>query len=240
MNASLGPLLATARYSRNLTGSRSYYWRFQRTIPPPLQEPRESPYIVGPYLKPDYMPVEYITEPIKPRDENDFDHYIYVPEKVEPDETRKVRLLLIQDVEGLGVAGQVIDAPYRFGASKLVAMKKADYFTEFTRKWHKFGPKTIQSASSALSPRTSRLLRSQIYKLPIDETVTVEPWHISLTLRLSGCHCPVEAIDKSSIEDYLDEQETRHVKCIVIINNHERVEVRFLYAKSKNKNEGGL
>lgn len=240
MNSALRPALAAIKYSTNLTSARSYYWRFTRTIKPPLQQPRESPYIVGPYLKPDYVPVDYLTEPIKPRDPNDFDHYIYVPEKVEPDETRRIKLLLIEDVEGLGVAGQVVDAPYRFGASKLVAMKKADYYTELARKLHKIGPKTIQSASSALSPRTARLLRSQIFTLPISPTVKVEPWHISLALRLAGCRCPIEAIDKTSIEDYLDDQEYPHVKCIVIINNHERVEVKFaLTKKQKAEDEDG-
>lgn len=217
--------------SLNRSANRSYYWTFKRTKVPPLPEPRESPYIVGPYLKPAYMPTEYITDAIDHKNPDDFDHLIYVPEKVEPDETRKVKLLLINDVEGLGVAGQVVDAPYRYGASKLIAMRKAEYFTDFAQKWYKFGPKTIQSASSALSPRTARLLRSHIYTLPIANTTPVRPWHISLALRLSGCFCPIDAIEKDSIKECHDEDGNQQVKCYVIINNHERVEVRFTYAK---------
>lgn len=208
------------------TSSRSYYWKFERVHTPPLLEPPESPYIVGPYLKPKYVAPKYITDAIKHHHIDDFDYCIYKPTKIEPDETRTVRLLLIGDVEGLGVAGQIVDAPYRFGASKLVAMKKAEYATEFATKWYKFGPKTFASASSALSPRTARLLRTNVFKLPLAADVEVEPWHISLALRFSGCICPVKAIVPDSIEETTSEQGDIEVKCTVVINNHERVEVK--------------
>lgn len=229
MNANLlGPLSAVARQPTfGLTWTRSFYYKFKRTKTPPLPEPKESPYIVGPYLKPDYLPVKYVTDPIRPRFEDDFDHFIYEPTKIEPDEERKIRLLLIDDVEGLGVAGQIVEAPYRYGASKLIAMRRAEYLTEFADKWYKFGPKTFLSASSAISPRTARFLKSKVFTLPIAKDVLVQPWHLSLALRLSGCHCPIEAIDKDSICEYYDENDVQHVKCTVTINNHERVEVRF-------------
>lgn len=205
------------------------YYLFKRKKVPPLAQPKESPYIVGPYLKPDYLPTEYIIDPINPKDADDFDHLIYEPIEVQPNQTRRVRLLLIQDVEGLGVAGQVVDAPFRHGASKLIAMRKAEYFNEFTQKWYKFGPKTMASASTALSPRTVRMLQSREYDLPIAKGVSVQPWHISLALRLSGCICPIDAIDKDSIkEDY------PQVSCTIRINNHERVEVKFVYAKKSD------
>lgn len=209
----------------NLISSRSYYYKLKRMRIPPLQEPRESPYIVGPHLKPAYSEIGYITEPIKEGHIDDFDHLLYKPvEKVEPNEERKVKLLLIDDVEGLGVAGQMVEAPYRYGASRLVALKKAEYATEFALNWYKFGPKTFQSASSALSPRTSRLLQQQTFTLPISKGVAVKPWHISLALRMSGCVCPTETIVEDSIQ--VDEE---NVKCTVVINNHERVEVNFAF-----------
>lgn len=205
---------------------------------PPLQEPKESPYIVGPYLKPDYKQVEYITEPIKAHCDNDMDHFIYEPILVENDEDRKVRLLLLDDVEGLGTAGQVVDAPYRLGASKLIAMKKADYFNEFTKSWYKFGPKTFQSASSALSPITARLLRTTVFDLPTVRGTVIQPWHISLALRLAKCMCPLEAIDADSIAEYDDEDEQRRIKCTVRINNHEKVEVKFRFSKVVDDQDG--
>ena len=210
--------------------TRSHYYKLKRTKVPPMQERRESPYIVGPYLKPDYLPREYLTEPLTHRKVDDFDHAIYDVEKIEPDESRKVKLLLIDDVEGLGVAGQVVDAYAKHGSSKLIAMKKAEYYTDFTRSWYKFGPRSNVSASSALSPRTARALRSQIFKLPITNKTTVQPWHISLALRLAGCICPIDAIDQSSIQEYsVDDAEG--LKCTIVINNHERVETRFSYAE---------
>lgn len=209
------------------TARRSIYYCFKRTKVPPLAQPKESPYIVGPYLKPDYVQTEYLTDPINPRNADDFDHLIYEPTEVVPDETRRVRLLLIKDVEGLGVAGQVVDAPYRHGASKLIAMRKAEYFNDFTQRWYKFGPRTMDSASSALSPRTVRMLSSKVYDLPIAKGTTVQPWHISLALRLSGCICPIEAIVKDSIKEQYP-----HVSCVIKINNHEKVEVKFEYAKA--------
>lgn len=220
-------LLSLKRPLFCLTNYRSYYWKFERVFTPPLLEPPESPYIVGPYLKPKYLEPKYITDAIKHHHIDDFDYCIYRPTKIEPDESRTVKLLLIADVEGLGVAGQVVDAPYRFGASRLVAMKKAEYATEFASNWYKFGPRTETSASSALSPRTARLLKTTIFKLPIASDVTVEPWHLSLALRLSGCICPIEAIEKGSIEESTTQEGEIEVKCTVVINNHERVEVKF-------------
>lgn len=213
-----------------LVPRRSLHYLFKRTKVPPLAQPKESPYIVGPYLKPDYHPTEYIIDPINPKDDDDFDHLIYEPIKVEPDQTRRVRLLLIKDVEGLGVAGQVVDAPFRHGASKLIAMRKAEYFNDFTQKWYKFGPRDLTSASSALSPRTVRMLASRVYDLPIARGTPVEPWHISLALRLVGCVCPIEAIDKATIKD-----SDPYVSCVITINNHEKVEVKFSYAKNPNE-----
>jgi len=237
MNPAIQPALTLSRASFQKILVRSFYYKFKRTRVPPLQEPRESPYIVGPYLKPDYLPREYITEPLKHHHVDDFDWAIYEFEKIEPDPERKIELLLIEDVEGLGVAGQVVDALAQRGAAKLVAMRKAEYYTEFARKWYKFGPRSDQSASSALSPRTARMLRSRIYKLPVSERTVVKPWHISLALRLSGCVCPVDAIDESSIENYYDEEDARHLKCTVVINNHERVEVRFAYNEKEQFEE---
>lgn len=206
---------------------RSIYYCFKRTKVPPLAQPKESPYIVGPYLKPDYVQREYIIDPINVKDCDDFDHMIYEPITVERDQNRRVRLLLIKDVEGLGVAGQVVDAPSRHGASKLIAMRKADYFNDFTQNWYKFGPRDMTSASTALSPRTVRMLASKVYDLPIARGTRVEPWHISLALRLIGCVCPVEAIDKATIMEG-----DPYVSCVIRINNHERVEVKFSYAKN--------
>lgn len=205
---------------------RCFHYKFERTLTPPLQEPQESPYIIGPYLKPKYLPRKYITDPIKARDYNDYNHFIYKPTKIEADEERTVKLLLLDDVEGLGVKGQIVDAPYRFGCSKLVAMKKAEYATNFAKEWYKFGEKTTQSASTALSPRTARLLKSQIFKLPVSSNIIVQKWHLSLALRLSGCLCPIEAIEKESIVE-----KDGLVECIVRINNHERITVKFEHVK---------
>lgn len=216
------------------TNCRYYYWKFERVYTPPLQKPSESPYIVGPYLKPKYLPTEYISDAIEYHKIDDFDYFIYKPTKIEPDETRTVRLLLIDDVEGLGVKGQIVDAPYRYGASKLVAMKKAEYATDFASNWYKFGAKTELSASSALSPRTARLLRKTEFKLPIAADIEVEPWHISLALRLAGCICPVGAIEKDSIEESTSDNGDTKVKCTIVINNHERVEVKFCKIGSSN------
>lgn len=209
--------------------SRYNHWKFERDLVPPLQEPKESPYIVGPYLKPDYVPRKYITDAIKHRHDNDLDHFLYKPRKVEYDEERTVKLLLIDDVEGLGVAGQVVDAPFRFGASRLIAMKKAEYATQFAFDWYKFGPRTSLSASSALSPRTARLLKTQVYELPVSSSATIKPWHICLALRLAGCTCPESAIDTSSIQTVTEPDSGTHVQCTIRINNHEQVQVQFKF-----------
>lgn len=223
-------LLSVRSSLQNVLLSRSFHYTFKRVRKPPIRERMESPYIVGPYLKPSYLPVEYTTEPLKSRDDNDLDHFIYEPIKVEYDEKRTVKLLLIDDVEGLGVAGQVVDAPYRMGASKLVAMKKAEFATDFALKWYKFGPKTYQSASSALSPRTARLLGNQIFHLPVSRSAKIEPWHISLALRQAKCRCPAEVIE--SIDNYIDDDGETQVKCTIRINNHERVEIKFTYTQA--------
>ena len=224
------PILNKMRvHTQSEQATKPSYYLFKRKKVPPLAQPKESPYIVGPYLKPDYLPREYIIDPIDPKNADDFDHLIYEPIEIQPDLTRRVRLLLIKDVEGLGVAGQVVDTPFRHGASKLIAMRKAEYFNEFSQKWYKFGPKTMTSASTALSPRTIRMLQSKVYDLPIAKGVSVQPWHISLALRLSGCICPIEAIDKDSIKENYPE-----VSCTIRINNHERVEVKFFYVKKSD------
>lgn len=212
-----------------LTFIRCAHYKFERIQTPPLREPQESPYIVGPYLKPKYLPVKYITEPILPRHIDHFNYFIYKPIKIEPDEDRKVKLLLIEDVEGLGVAGQTIEAPYRFGASRLVALKKAEYATDFAYKWYKFGSKSSGSASTALSPRTARLLRNQIFRMPLNANVLVKPWHVSLALRLAGCLCPIEAIEEGSIRETTDGL----LECTVRINNHERVPVKFKFEQMR-------
>lgn len=215
-----------AMNSRLFIQTRSYsYLKFKRVYKPPLQQPKESPYIVGPYLKPDYLPAEYLTEPIRPRHDDHLNYFIYEPTEVTVDDERTVKLLLIQDVEGLGVSGQVVDAPFRF--SRLVAMKKAEYATDFAHKWYKFGPRTSESASTALSPRTVRLLGNQVFDLPIPKDVVVQPWHLALALRFAGCICPIDAIQKETITE-TDNQ----VKCTIVINKHEKVEVKFALVKS--------
>lgn len=211
-----------------LLGSVRYlYYKFERVKTPPLPEPQESPYIVGPYLKPKYMPVKYITEPIRQRHDDHLNYFIYKPIAVDPNEGRTVRLLLIEDVEGLGIAGQTVDAPHR--AARLVAMRKAEYASEFAYKWYKFGSKTSLSASTALSPRTLRLLKSQVFKLPISGQKVVRAWHLSLALRLAGCICPIEAIDEKSIKD----NEDGLVECTLRINNHEVVTVKFEHVSTE-------
>lgn len=213
-----------------VVSKRTNYFKFERVYTPPLEAPKESPYIVGPYLKPKYLKPKYLTGPIMSRHDDHLNYFIYKPREVLTEESRTVKLLLLDDVEGLGVAGQVVDAPYRLGASRLIAMRKAEYATDFALKIHKFGPRTIESASSALSPRTARLLRNNIFSLPCSSDTTIKPWHISLSLRLAGCNCPIEAIEESSITNLpANEDGTFMVQCTIRINNHERCDVRFKF-----------
>lgn len=161
-------------------------------------------------------------------------YWIYEPIEVHTDDERVVKLLLIEDVEGMGVAGQVVEANHRLGASRLVAMKKADYATEFALSWHQFGPRTFESASSALSPKTCRLLKNTLFNLPLKREIVIKPWHLSVALRLAGCKCPLDAIEEESITKEVEEDKGEGVtnvtivKCIVKINNHEKVPVRFM------------
>lgn len=193
----------------------------------------ESPYIVGPYLKPSYLPTTYMTDEIRSRHDNDLNYFIYKPTLLENNDSRTVKLLLIDDVEGLGVSGQVVDVPYRLGASKLIAMKKAEYANDFSLSWYKFGPRTLMSASSALSPRTARLLRSQVFDLPIFRETQAEAWHIALALRLAGCQCPMDAIEADSMTNYDGDDGEAYVRCTIKINNHEKVETRFKKTRQK-------
>lgn len=222
----LVPLIA--RPINRHIATRCLSYKFTRVKTPPLQEPKESPYIVGPYLKPDYKQVEYLTEPIKFKEINDFDHMFYEYEEIPTDEERQVKLLLIDDVEGLGVAGQLVEVNYRLGASKLIAMRKAEYVSDFALKHYKFGPRSEQSPSTALSPRTVRLLKKREFLLPVGKQAKIEPWHLSLSLRLAGFYCSPKNIDANSIETKLENNEV-FVKCVVIVNNHERVDVKFVF-----------
>lgn len=208
------------------------YFKFKRVYSPPLPTRKESPYIVGPYLKPDYLTPRWIIDPIREHHDDHLNYFIYKPEEVKSDKKRTVKLLLTQDVEGYGIAGSVVDVPFRLGSTRLVALGKAEYATDFAFKWYKFGPRTFKSASSALSPRTVRLLGSQIYDLPLRPDTPIEPWHLSLALRLSGFICPVEAIESNSIKEYLSEgSDMPQIECIIKINNHEEVVVRFAFKK---------
>lgn len=215
-------MLATTRIS-----ARSI-WTFKRKhLIPPLQKPLESPYIVGPHLKPDYLPREYITDRIEERKEDDFNYFIYEPTKIEDNEERKITLLLLDDVEEIGIKGEVVEVPYR--SAKLVTLKKAEYATDFTRKWYEFGEKTVQSASTALSPKTIRLLKGKIFSLPIRPDCEIKPWHLLLTLRLSGLKCPNSALDEKSIRTETVDDRT-YIICTITINNHEKVDVKFTYS----------
>lgn len=207
-------------------------WKLSRRLEVPkdyIKKPAISPYIVGDYLKdvnpqPDYQEVYDL-----------YDHINQVNTNDQPKEP--VRVILLQNVDGIGGVGDIVSVPWEIARFKLIMSKKATYASEFNLNWYK---ELIESKKSNLlrpssleSPFTKRGLQSYVFTLTMSNK---KPWtvtskHIRSALRRGGVFVAKDEsiiLPETPISGPDMEKQLKVLVATVVINNHERVPTRFV------------
>jgi len=221
----IGPMLI-ANQSRN-----TYVLR--RKHPPPLRQPAESKLLVGPVLRGDLEDLEMTEDPY---------HIMEVDEAAtstnkERRHPPKLRVILVENVPGIGGPGSVVDVERDYGRLELICGKKAVYASPFNLAYFKEmieeAEKHQDTPSSELSPVTKqRLMKTAISVLvSLDTEWTLEPWNLRTALRRAGLK--IMSDESVILPDFpisgpdLEGKENKDFAAWVVINKREKVPVRF-------------
>ncbi|XP_015793385.1 39S ribosomal protein L9, mitochondrial-like [Tetranychus urticae] len=219
---------------------RRNIWKFKR-YQPPLVAPEnlESPYIVGPYIR-DRLPEQTIFEPRVRYD----DVYEFV-KQTDDDPVPPMKVLLLENVPNLGVAGEILEVPGEIARYKLIPSQQATYASDLNIKLYSdLIQKCLNNPdapSSRLSIVTTEKLKSQfiLVTMSSDTSWTIEPWHIRVACRRIGLVVPEYAIklpDKPISGPNLDyEMKDFVIQITVNKNPRETVNVRCVVHHVKEK-----
>ncbi|XP_044729984.1 39S ribosomal protein L9, mitochondrial [Chrysoperla carnea] len=108
-----------------------------------------------------------------------------------------MEVILTSYVEGLGVAGDVVQVKPNYAYNKLLLPKLGVYKTpENEAKYLKNQIQTNIQHSSPYAPKTQKALEYMLLHVTMnkDTAWTIEPWHIRASFRKSGYHVPEHAI----------------------------------------------
>ncbi|XP_053210686.1 39S ribosomal protein L9, mitochondrial-like [Panonychus citri] len=174
---------------------RRNIWKFKRWQEPLLApENLESPYIVGPYIR-DRLPEQSI---LKPRIR--YDDVFEEIHNTDDDPVPPMKVLLLENVANLGVAGEVLEVPGEMARYNLIPSQQATYATDLNLKLY---ADLIQKCldnpdapSSRLSIVTTKKLATQfiLVTMSSDAPWKIEPWHIRVACRQIGLVVPDYAI----------------------------------------------
>ena len=207
-------------------------WKLSRRLELPTvyrKKPAINPYIVGAYLK-DVNP-----QPEFPEVYNLYDHTNEIDTDQEP--KSDVKIILLENVEGIGGIGDVIDVSWEIARFKLIMSKKATYASEFNLKWYRDlienKSSNILRPSSIESPFTKRGLMSRVFTLLMSDTKswTIQPVHIETALRKEGVfirNAESIILPETPIKGPDMDKQLKVLLATIVINNHERVPTRFV------------
>lgn len=207
-------------------------FKFSRRLQLPKEydkKPCINPYIVGDYIKdvnpqPEYQEVY-----------NLYDHKNIID--TEKEEKADVKVILLENIDGIGAVGDVIDVPWKIARFKLIMSKKATYASEFNLRWYRElienkGSNALRP-SSIESPFTKRGLTSHVFILLMsnNQPWTIEPHHLQTAMRKAGVFVARSEsiiLPEVPITGPDMDKQLKVLVATVVINNHERVPTRFV------------
>ena len=208
-----------------LTCSSRNTWFVKRRIPVLDKYKRPtwiSPYIVGDYVK------DLNDQPDYPETYDLYDHE--VSRRTDFDPKPPVRVILLENIDGLGGIGDVIECQADIARFNVILSRKGVYACDFNLKYYKKlieGSSSDLKPSSILSPFTKRQLMQSVFTIFVSDK---NPWliekrHVLAAFRLNGLSAPPEAIELPSREIKGPELSNQYKTFIVhvTINNKERV-----------------
>ncbi|KRX42001.1 39S ribosomal protein L9, mitochondrial [Trichinella murrelli] len=133
-----------------------------------------------------------------PDEKEQFQHYEVIQEDGDgcrPD----VAVILTQDVEGYGKAGEVITVSSEILHNELLPLKLAVYPTKFNRRLYNITDEQMSKRGQkklSFELRTSKELHSMvvIVNMSLDNEWTLEKWHLRVSMRLQGFMVPDDCI----------------------------------------------
>ena len=144
-----------------------------------------------------------------------------------------VKVILLQHVEGVGSAGEVLDVEANVARTQLILAQKAVYADEFNLKWFKNlidNADRSEAPSSKLSPETIKKLRTSVFSVLMSgkKPWTIQAKHIKVALRSGGLNVPESSIflPTEPIEGPDDEKLDKVFIVNIKINNKEIKPVR--------------
>ncbi|XP_003373808.1 ribosomal protein L9, N- domain protein [Trichinella spiralis] len=133
-----------------------------------------------------------------PDEKEQFQHYEVIQE--DGDGSRPdVAVILTQDVEGYGKAGEVITVSSEILHNELLPLKLAVYPTKFNRRLYNITDEQMSKRGQkklSFELRTSKELHSMvvIVNMSLDNEWTLEKWHLRVSMRLQGFMVPDDCI----------------------------------------------
>lgn len=192
-------------------------------VPDKYQRPTWiSPYIVGDYVK------DINDHPEYPESYDLYDHE--ESRRTDFDPKPPVRVILLENIDGLGGIGDVIECQADVARFNVILSRKGVYACDFNLKYYKHlieGSKNDLKPSSILSPFTRKQLLKSVFSIFMNDT---NPWimekrHVLASFRQSGLHAPAEAVEMPSRQIAGPDLSNQYKTFIayVTINKKERV-----------------
>ncbi|KAG0424747.1 hypothetical protein HPB47_028040 [Ixodes persulcatus] len=163
-------------------------------------------------------------------------HYIYEYDEItEVKKKEPLDVILMDVVEGLGNKWDIVSVTPVYGLTQLIVPGLAIYATPdnlaLREKMKQDKTDLGPVYSSRFAPKTMRLLKALVVKLPMNKEVgwTVEPWHLRMALRQAGVVVPEDSIElpETPISGPDVGKENKVFAATILINKADRVPVLF-------------
>lgn len=186
----------------------------------------KSPFIVGPF----FNDPQSRAEPREPAD------YIYdVIEDTNMRKYGKMKVILLDHVEELGVPGDIVEVQIPYGRFQLISAKRADYYCDYNLKKYKdlieSGAADRVGPSSAFVMTTVRRLAKEVVLVEMNDKQEwlIEKKHIRIAFRKTGYVVPEDSIELPQTPisgPDISGKEGKDFAVYVTLNNREKVAVR--------------
>ncbi|CAN7983860.1 unnamed protein product [Ixodes hexagonus] len=171
-------------------------------------------------------------------------HFLYEYDEITEHKKKEPMDIILTDVvEGLGNKWDVVSVCPVYGLTQLITPGLAMYATPDNlalREKMKLDKTDLGPVySSRFVPKTMRLLKSLVVKLPMNKEVgwTVQPWHLRMALRQTGVVVPEDSIElpDTPISGPDISKENKVFAATVLINKVDRVPVLFRIQHASRK-----
>ena len=192
-----------------------------------------SPYIVGDFIK-DVNP--------QPEYPETYDLYCHeTADRVEDNVNPKIKVILLDNVDGIGGKGDIVQVNARTARRELLLSKRAVYASDFNLKYYDDmirNKVALERPSSLLSPFTQRFILGNVFTAIMSDT---NEWklsikHVLAALRQGGLICSEDAVEMPENISITGPDPKKNLKVLLVhikINNHERVPAKIMIIHHK-------